>query len=71
MSPGFREVQARGVRIRAFSILLLLSFAFASVTTAAPINYEKQIKAIFAARCKSSHGVLKQEGGLPAGKLWY
>ena len=31
---------------------------------AEPIDYDKQIKPIFAARCKACHGVLKQEGGL-------
>ena len=45
-----------------FFVLLLLSTA--SVTMAEPIDYDKQIKPIFAARCKACHGVLKQEGGL-------
>jgi len=35
-----------------------------SVTVAEQVDYEKQIKPIFAARCKACHGVLKQESGL-------
>src|SRR5262249_49931282 len=42
-----------------FLLLLVPSFA-----TAEPIDYDKQIKPIIAARCKACHGVLKQEGGL-------
>ena len=59
-----REPRACGVKIRALSILFLLICSTASVTMAEPIDYDKQIKPIFAARCKACHGVLKQEGGL-------
>src|SRR5262245_47567620 len=50
--------------ICALSILCLISLTSATVVAAEPIDYEKQVKPIFAARCKACHGVLKQEGGL-------
>jgi hypothetical protein len=49
---------------RTRSFLPLLLFLSASIATAEPIDYDKQIKPVFAARCKACHGVLKQEGGL-------
>src|SRR4051812_24920550 len=63
-SPGPREPRARGSMIRTHAFLPLLLFLSASIAIAEPINYDKQIKPIFAARCKACHGVLKQEGGL-------
>src|SRR6478752_4636360 len=59
-----RAPRARALKIRAVSILFILIFSSASVTMAEPIDYDKQIKPIFAARCKACHGVLKQEGSL-------
>src|SRR3954468_10020854 len=59
-----REPRAYELRIRARSILVLLICSTASLAMAEPIDYDKQIKPIFAARCKACHGVLKQEGGL-------
>lgn len=59
-----RKQRACDGTIRALSILLLLLLPTASVTFADPIDYDKQIKPIFTARCKACHGVLKQEGGL-------
>src|SRR6476661_312685 len=56
--------RARAGKVRLPSILFLLMFSFASATMAEPIDYDKQIKPIFAARCKACHGVLKQEAGL-------
>src|SRR3977135_2482008 len=56
--------RARDGTMRVPSILFLLMYSFASVTVAQPVDYDKQIKPIFAARCKACHGVLKQEGGL-------
>jgi hypothetical protein len=50
--------------IRTFSVLPALLFSSASVTAAELIDYEKQVKPIFAARCNACHGALKQEGGL-------
>src|ERR1700741_3181265 len=52
------------LKIGAFSILFLFTFSPTSVTRAESIDYDKQIKPIFNARCKACHGVLKQEGGL-------
>ncbi len=62
--PDLREPWASGVKLRALSILFVLIYSTASVTMAEPIDYNKQIKPIFAARCKACHGVLKQEGSL-------
>src|SRR5215831_3350739 len=47
-------------------LLVLFSFLmpFRSAAIAEPVDYEKQVKPIFAARCKACHGALKQEGGL-------
>src|SRR4051812_31900156 len=59
-----RQPRACELKMRARSILFLFICAAASVTMAEPIDYDKQIKPIFTARCKSCHGVLKQEGGL-------
>src|SRR3954467_7269779 len=59
-----RELQACELKTSARSILFLLICLTASATTAEPIDYDKQIKPIFAARCKACHGVLKQEAGL-------
>src|SRR6478752_10454078 len=59
-----RAPRARALKIRAVSILFILIFSSASVTMAEPIDYDKQIKPIFTARCKACHGALKQEGGL-------
>src|SRR4051812_44096138 len=59
-----RKSRARDGKMRVPSILFLLMFSFASVTVAEPVEYNKQIKPIFAARCKACHGVLKQEAGL-------
>src|SRR6188472_2012649 len=59
-----REPRARGWICCTFSFLLLFLFSSTSSATAEPIDYDKQIKPIFAARCKACHGVLKQEGGL-------
>jgi hypothetical protein len=42
----------------------LLFMSSRSVTVAEQVDYEKQVKPIFTARCKACHGVLKQEGGL-------
>src|SRR6476646_2842567 len=63
-SPDPREPRARGGMTRTLSFLLLLLFLSASIATAEPIDYDKQIKPVFVARCKACHGVLKQEGGL-------
>jgi hypothetical protein len=52
-----------GKRRRRWFSLSLLVFA-ASTATAGQVDYEKQVKPIFAARCTACHGVLKQEGGL-------
>src|SRR6476659_7311533 len=52
---------------RSFSLMLMvvsLLCASAAIAAAEPIDYEKQIKPVFVARCKACHGVLKQEGGL-------
>lgn len=51
-------------KLRALTILLMLFFSSASAAMAEQIDYEKQIKPIFAARCTPCHGVLKQEGSL-------
>src|SRR4051812_9152532 len=59
-----RQPRACELKMRARSILFLFICAAASVTMAEPIDYDKQIKPIFTARCKACHGVLKQEGGL-------
>ena len=49
---------------RVLAILLLLQVLSASVQAADRIDYEKQIKPIFARRCISCHGVLKHEAEL-------
>src|SRR4029079_7897423 len=49
---------------RALFAVFLFFVASRSVTIAEQVDYEKQVKPIFAARCKACHGVLKQEGGL-------
>src|SRR3954464_2783241 len=59
-----RKPQAHDGAMRAFAVLVLLVWSFASVVIAEPIDYAKKIKPIFAARCKACHGVLKQEAGL-------
>src|SRR4029079_9979771 len=59
-----RERQVRDRMCRTLPFLLLLLFSSTSTATAEPVDYEKQIKPIFNARCKACHGVLKQEGGL-------
>jgi hypothetical protein len=61
--PDPREPRARGGEICALSIFVLLLISSASTTMAEQIDYDKQIKPIFAARCKACHGVLKHEGG--------
>src|SRR3954454_6444757 len=63
-SSNPREPRARGRMCRTLSFLPLLLFLSASISAAEPIDYDKQIKPIFAARCKACHGVLKQEAGL-------
>src|SRR5262249_44768290 len=47
-------------------LLVLFSFLMSSrsAAIAEPVDYEKQVKPIFAARCKACHGALKQEAGL-------
>src|SRR4029079_13522918 len=59
-----RERQVRDRMCRTLPFLLLLLFSSTSTATAEPVDYDKQIKPVFAARCKACHGVLKQEGGL-------
>lgn len=46
------------------AVLALLTAFFTTVASAADIDYAKQIKPIFAARCVACHGALKQEGSL-------
>src|SRR4051812_16452011 len=50
--------------LRSLLIVYLFVLSSMSVSAAEPIDYDKQIKPIFAARCKACHGVLKQEAGL-------
>src|SRR3954453_14624838 len=64
MVSGLRKSRSRDGKMRVPSILFSLMFSFASVPVAQPIDYDKQIKPIFAARCKACHGVLKQEASL-------
>src|SRR5262245_45279759 len=59
-----RVLRTCALKVRTLSILFLLIFLSASVAADEPIDYDKQIKPIFTARCKACHGVLKQEGGL-------
>ena len=63
-SPDFRKPRAHDRKIRARLIAIPLWLSAVSHASAEPIDYEKQIKPIFAARCTACHGVLKQEGGL-------
>src|SRR4051794_30341904 len=63
-SPDGRESRACGGISLTLSLLPLLLFSSASIAIAEPVDYDKQIKPVFAARCKACHGVLKQEGGL-------
>jgi mono/diheme cytochrome c family protein len=53
-----------GGRIQGFSIAITLFFSSALTTAAEPIDYERYVKPIFAARCTACHGALKQESGL-------
>ena len=63
--PGAHLPVAIGWRIRGISFLLLPLVSFGSVATAAnPIDYEKQVKPIFAARCYACHSALRKKSGL-------
>src|SRR3954463_6686114 len=59
-----RKSRARDGKMPVPSIIFVLFFFLEWVAVAEPVDYDKQIKPIFAARCKACHGVLKQEGGL-------
>jgi Protein of unknown function (DUF1553)/Protein of unknown function (DUF1549)/Planctomycete cytochrome C len=62
--PELRTPRVRDGKVRVSRIPFLLMLSFASLAMAEPIDYEKQIKPIFVARCTACHGVLKQEAGL-------
>lgn len=64
LSPDFRKPQAHGRKIPARLIAIVILLSAASHASAEPIDYSKQIKPIFTARCTHCHGALKQEGGL-------
>ena len=71
VSPDFRETDCSAIVAvpaavieRALTILLVLLASTASLRAADQIDYEKQIKPIFARRCISCHGVLKHEAEL-------
>ncbi len=55
---------ARWRRVFTASVALAVLFSLEAIASAESIDYEKQVKPVFAARCKACHGVLKQEGGL-------
>jgi mono/diheme cytochrome c family protein len=61
---GLRTSLAFDRTLRSLSILLAFLLTSVPVATAEPIDYAKQIKPIFTARCTHCHGALKQEGGL-------
>jgi mono/diheme cytochrome c family protein len=63
-SADIRRSDAYAWVLRALISFLFLVSSAASLVAAAPVDYEKQIKPIFTARCKACHGVLKQEAGL-------
>jgi hypothetical protein len=50
--------------MRVLCLFIALFALLASAAMAEQIDYEKQIKPIFNARCKACHGALKQESGL-------
>src|SRR6476659_7490973 len=61
---SFRKAQDHSRQICALSLIHSLIIPLFAVAANEPVDYQKQIKPIIAARCKACHGALKQEGGL-------
>ena len=63
-SSDLRVPRTWSAKVRSLKILVTVLFTTASAAIAEQIDYELQVKPVFAARCKACHGALKQEGGL-------